>query len=254
MRARGEVLKAIAVDGARFWIEIRCITHFSRNQLNSALTALYDDRIITKNLDGSYWILSTETVRLYRQYFKKPPVDSDVDKSNRVFVVHGRNVKAREASYTFLCSMGLDPIEFSEAIYQTGKRTPYIGEILDQAFSSAQAIVVLMTPDDLAYLQEPFREPDDQLFETTPTPQARPNVLFEAGMAMGKFPGQTIIIELGNLRPFSDIGGRHTIRLNNSESKRRDLAKRLENAKRPVMLQMEEWKTAGNFETCLETN
>ena len=43
-----------------------------------------------------------------------------------------------------------------------------------------------MTPDDEAQLREQFRDNSDPVHETTLTPQARANVIFEAGMGMGK--------------------------------------------------------------------
>jgi predicted nucleotide-binding protein len=165
-----------------------------------------------------------------------------------VFVVHGRNAKARQALFTFLRSIRLDPVEWSEWVKATGKGTPYVGEILDTAFSKAQAVLVLMTPDDEARLREPFRDPGDPEHETKLTPQARSNVLFEAGMAMGRFPDRTVLVEIGNLRPFSDIVGRHVVRLDNSPQKRQELAKRLETAGCPVNLDGTDWYTAGNFD------
>ena len=88
-------------------------------------------------------------------------------------------------------------------------------------------------------------------YEKKLTPQARPNVIFEAGMAMGRFPKRTILIKLGELRPFSDIEGRHTVLLDNSVEKRKNLAQRLENAGCQISLSGTEWHTAGDFESAI---
>jgi predicted nucleotide-binding protein len=58
-----------------------------------------------------------------------------------VFVVHGRNQAARKAMFAFLRAVGLNPLEWSEAIALTGSGSPYIGDILEAAFSRAQAVV-----------------------------------------------------------------------------------------------------------------
>ena len=168
--------------------------------------------------------------------------------TREVFVVHGRNNKARDALFAFLTSIRLDPLEWSEAVQATGKATPYIGEILDAAFSSAQAVVVLFTPDDEARLRKSLWVADEPPHETELTGQARPNVLFEAGMAMGRCEDRTVLIELGKLRPFSDIGGRHTIRLDNTSERRQELAQRLESAGCPVNREGTAWHKAGDFE------
>ena len=144
----------------------------------------------------------------------------------KVFVVHGRNEVARKAMFQFLGSIGLTPLEWSEAVKATGKASPYVGEVLDTAFSMAQAVVVLMTPDDEGQLRLDFRGEDEDTYETELTPQARLNVLFEAGMAMGRDPKRTVLVELGRLRPFSDIGGRHVIKMNGTTQRRQDLAEK----------------------------
>ncbi|HYY91506.1 MAG TPA: nucleotide-binding protein [Candidatus Dormibacteraeota bacterium] len=164
-----------------------------------------------------------------------------------VFVVHGRNLQARDSVFTFLRSIGLHPLEWSEAIVATAVGTPYIGQILDTAFSLAQAVLVLLTPDDEARLREPFREVGDPPHETELTPQARANVIFEAGMALARNPDRTIIVELGRLRPFSDVGGRHVVHLDNSTRRRQELAQRLQAAGCPVILSGTDWHTAGSF-------
>lgn len=169
-----------------------------------------------------------------------------------ILVVHGRNERARTALFQFLRSLHLKPLEWSQAVRATGKPAPYIGEVLDAAFSMAQAVVVLMTPDDFAYLRDGLRQAKEPPHETEPTLQARPNVLFEAGMAMGRHPDRTILIELGELRPFSDVGGRHTIRINNTTQKRQDLTDRLEIAGCPIDITGRDWHTAGDFDAALE--
>lgn len=58
----------------------------------------------------------------------------------RVFVVHGRNLAARDAMFSFLRAVGLQPIEWSQAVAMTGEASPYVGTILDAAFGAAQAI------------------------------------------------------------------------------------------------------------------
>ena len=176
-----------------------------------------------------------------------PPTDAQ-----EVFVVHGRNGKARQAIFDFLRSIGLHPLEWSEAVQSTGHPSPYIGDILNAAFSKAHAVVVLMTPDDDAQLREPFRGDNDPPHETKLSGQARPNVLFEAGMAMGRNEDRTILVELGTLRPFSDIAGHHVIRFDNSTQRRQELAQRLRSAGCPVNLDGTDWHTAGDFEAALD--
>ena len=73
---------------------------------------------------------------------------------------------ARDALFDFLRAVGLHPLEWSEAVGATGSASPYIGEILDAAFSVAQAVVVLLTPDDEARLRQLFWKESDSPNET----------------------------------------------------------------------------------------
>jgi predicted nucleotide-binding protein len=172
------------------------------------------------------------------------PAPSD---HRKVFVVHGRNDAARNALFTFLRTIGLHPLEWSEVVLATGKASPYIGEVLEKGFSIAQAVVVLMTPDDDVRLREKYRGPNDPSYEADLTPQPRPNVLLEGGMALGLFPDRTVIVELGQLRPVSDIGGRHVIRMNDTPERRHELAQRLQTAGCAVNMTGTDWYKAGTF-------
>ena len=167
--------------------------------------------------------------------------------AREVFVVHGRNLAARDALFEFLRSIDLHPLEWSEAVKATGRSSPYIGDILNAAFSNAHAVLVLFTLDDEARLRESLWGDNEAPHETELTGQARSNVLFEAGMAMGWSEDRTVLVELGTLRPFSDIAGRHVIRLDNSTQRRQELAQRLEAAGCPVKLDGTDWHTAGEF-------
>jgi predicted nucleotide-binding protein len=184
---------------------------------------------------------------------------SDVDEpafaENRrsVFVVHGRNQAARLAMFRFLRAIGLEPMEWSEAVAITGSATPYPGEVLDAAFRRAQAVVVLFTGDDVARLGTAFATPSDPVHERQLTPQARPNVLFEAGMAFGRHPKRTILVSLGETRPFSDVAGRHTVRLTNDAKSRHELISRLKTARCDVNVDdRTDWLHEGDFDGALQ--
>jgi len=169
------------------------------------------------------------------------------DKSRRVFVVHGRDERLRVGLFTFLRSIGLEPLEFLEARKLTKNPSPYVGEILEIAFQHAQAVVVLLTPDDEARLGADFQRSNDPPHEKNLTRQPRPNVLFEAGMAVVSHPKQTILVQIGEVRPFSDAAGKHLVQMDNSTQKRQELASRLEDAGCPINLRGIDWHTDGDL-------
>ena len=70
----------------------------------------------------------------------------------------------------------------------TGEASPHIDDVLAKGLSMAQAVVVLMTPDDEARLQPRYHQQDEPSDETVLTGQPRPNVFIEAGMALASLP------------------------------------------------------------------
>jgi predicted nucleotide-binding protein len=178
---------------------------------------------------------------------------SVIGDARRVFVVHGRNLRARDAMFAFLRSVDLNPIEWSEAVSFTGEGSPFIGQVLDRAFSEATAVVVLITGDDVARLRSSFLTPGDPPHEKELTPQARPNVLFEAGMAFGRYPDRTILVSLGYSRPFSDVAGRNEVRISNKAEDRQALAARLRTAGCDLKTDNRTgWLNAGDFDTAMQ--
>jgi predicted nucleotide-binding protein len=157
-----------------------------------------------------------------------------------VFVVYGRNIAARDAVYRFLRSLDLNPLEWNELVRAVGKGAPYVGDVLDHGFARAQACVVLFTGDEYVSLRRELGGGQDSAL------QPRPNVLFEAGMALAHHPDRTLIVQLGPLRPLSDLTGRHFVQLDDSEASRRAFAERLRTAECSVRMDGD-WRTAGDF-------
>ena len=215
------------------------------------------------------WTYSTEERDITNQWITGPPGQETIDgeepivtlnqeqdvhpatDAREVFVVHGRNGAARDAMFTFLRALELHPLEWSELVNTTGQGSPYIGNVLDVAFSRAHAVVVVMTPDDEVRLREQFRK-DNEPEEAELKGQARPNVLFEAGRAFGRHANRTILVEIGSLRPVSDIVGRHAIRFDDSAERRNELAQRLRNAGCPVNTKGTDWLSAGDFAAAIK--
>lgn len=227
---------------------------FDSEALRVAQTVVEEDKKARRIIKDPAKILTAKLTKETR----KTPQEVDKKKTKTVFVVHGRNIEAKKAMFQFLRALGLNPINLTEAMLQSETKegenvTPYIGEQIDIAFSLAQAVVVLMTPDDIGCLRKLFQKPDDQNHDLKLTPQARLNVIFEAGYAMGgQFRrSRTIIIELGNLRQLSDWAGLFVVKLDNSQEKRQDLIVRLKKAGCSVDDISNNWRSAGDFESVI---
>jgi predicted nucleotide-binding protein len=168
----------------------------------------------------------------------------------RVFVVHGRNKKLLDSMFSLIEAIGLEPLDWDKVTAMTGKSAPSIQEIISTGFKEAQAIIVLLSGDDIAKLRKEFIQERDELYEKEYTPQARPNVLFEAGMAMAANQERTVLVQVGNIRKFSDIQGLHITHLDDSPQKKQSLITKLKNAKCDIrdLSSDNRWMEVGNFE------
>ena len=149
--------------------------------------------------------------------------------------------------FQYLRALGLAPIEWNEAVALTRKGAPFIYEIVDAGLQEAHAVVVLLTGDDITHLRSELAGGHHLSAPETPTPQARPNVLFEAGMALGRMPTRTALVTLGQLRPFSDIAGMHAIEMSDASTHRVALAERLRTIGCPVNTSATQWLAEGDF-------
>ena len=122
-----------------------------------------------------------------------------------VFVVHGRNLTARKAVSDFLRAIDLRPLEWNVVAGQTGGASPFVFEILERGFKLAQAVVIILTPDEEVSLRSALRGADPGDAKTRL--QSRPNVLFEAGMAFMRDRERTILLDFGCTDMLSDLHG-----------------------------------------------
>lgn len=166
-------------------------------------------------------------------------------KNNTLFVVHGRDTKLNEDMFGLLRALGLNPIEWSEAVAKTKGNNPDVDKIIGGQMKTVQGIVVLISPDEQAKLKNKFSETPA---ERTLQDQARPNVLFEAGWAFGAYPGKTLLVRVGNTRPISDLGGKHIMKLSNNAASRKELAQRLTKMKFKVNTNGTSWLTEFDFD------
>jgi len=184
---------------------------------------------------------------------EKPTVSdsttASVDK-RKVFVAYGQDEQAKDAFFTFLQAADLRPMEWEQIVQFTietkGDASPYIGAILDVGMSVAQAVVILLTGDEVSTLRPELAKSEDD--KKPQVAQPRPNVLYEAGLAMGKYPSRTVIVEMGKVRQISDLSGRHAVRIDNSFGKRQALLYRLKAIGCAVDVSGEGWTKAGDLE------
>jgi predicted nucleotide-binding protein len=151
-------------------------------------------------------------------------------KAGRVFLVYGRNRDVRLQLVSILTAIGLEVLNWEQAAALTRKPAPFAQEVLEAAMRNVDAVVVLMSGDEEARLRPEFCAEDEQEIEGVLRPQARPNVIFEAGLAFGLFPKSTVLVQLGRLRQISDLNGMQYVPLDSSPESRQALLNRLRNA------------------------
>jgi len=169
-------------------------------------------------------------------------------KDNSVFVIHGRDLKLRDSMFAFLAALGCKPIEFHQAVARVrGTGNPFVGAVLDTVFEQTQALIVLFSPDEEVLLKEQFLQTKEK---RKPRDQARANVIFESGMALARHEEKTIMVQVGDMASFSDIGGRHMAHLDDSFESRNAFVERLSKICK-VDRSGNAWAKAGNFNPTL---
>ncbi len=180
---------------------------------------------------------------------QKAPAPIKQSRNNSVFVVHGRDTVLNEDMFALLRALGLNPMEWAQAIAKAKGANPNVGAVINNAMKQVQGVIVLFSPDEQARLKSRFATPREKGEADKLADQARPNVIFEAGLALGAHPEKTLLVQIGNTRPISDIAGMHMLHLSNSSASRKELAQRLKTKlKFKVDTTGTSWLEVGNFD------
>jgi predicted nucleotide-binding protein len=174
----------------------------------------------------------------------EPGIEHSADKQKNVVVVHGRDLGLRDAMFQFLRSAGLRPIEWNDAVRRTQRASPYTGEVVDALFRDAQAVVVLLSPDEHVELKASLRSGDSA---DNSGWQPRPNVFVEAGMALARDEARTVLVQIGTIRHASDLAGRNSISFDGSSASRHDLIERLRVCGCAISISGNSWLRDGIF-------
>jgi predicted nucleotide-binding protein len=166
----------------------------------------------------------------------------------RIFLVHGRDMRLRKAMVEFMNALDLRVVSWTEALVSTGLGTPYTGDVVVAGMAMSDAVVVLLTPDDLGKVKPDFLSDHDGQGERELSGQPRMNVIFEAGMAMARDRVRTVLVEIGSVHPMTDTEGLNVVRFGDGEpAARHQLASRLKGLGLQVDMSSDEWLTAGDF-------
>ncbi|WP_297297139.1 TIR domain-containing protein [uncultured Methylovirgula sp.] len=170
--------------------------------------------------------------------------------NNSIFVVHGRDSDLAADLFAFLRAIGLHPLEWSQATRAAKGANPHVDDIIKKSMETVRGVLVLFSPDEEAKLKKKFCSGADlRKGVGNLQGQSRPNVIFEAGLALGAHSEKTILVQVGEVREISDIAGKHLVSLSNDPEDRKELAHRLKSKlKFNVDLSGGHWLTQGNFD------
>lgn len=204
-----------------------------------------------ESLDADLGSARTPTTE---RVFKRPGTTASMpsetpspEPKRNVFVVRGRDGGACAALEALLLALDLRIVTWDDAVRGCSGGTPSTIDILRAGMRLANAVVVLMTPDDLGQVKDEFSAPDDDPREARLTGQARQYVVFEAAWAMGSDPDHVVLVRVGEVRKLSDIDGLNYVNLTGDIFSRKSLIGRLKNCDLAVDELREAWRTAGSF-------
>lgn len=130
-----------------------------------------------------------------------------------IAVFHGRDPLSKSYVEKFLKRHGLNPVSFPDV---KANRKPefspdYVHQIVEDFFKQCSAAVVICCPEETATLRLEFTT-DGEEKAVVERLQPRPNVLYELGLAIGRFESKVVVVQFGSFEWPSDLDGLHAYR------------------------------------------
>ena len=120
-----------------------------------------------------------------------------------IFLIHGRDHAARDAIHELLIAIGVSVVTWPNALDELPPDQHDIWRVAKQGFRMTHAAVVILSPDEVAFLSPQYWKVKDDDKQRGPRFQSRPNVLLELGYAIHEWEN---IIVRPNFRGFEENG------------------------------------------------
>jgi hypothetical protein len=168
----------------------------------------------------------------------------------KVFVIHGRDIEARDELVKLLDALGLQHHSFERVAARLGA-APFVADIVIRGIRDAAVVIALFTPEEHATFYDPVTAEYRGTAAGEARWQARPNVIFEAGVALGVARKRTILATLGSdVQLFSDVSGVHFVSLAGADGKQM-LRDRIEQVLGAPLEVDGNWESAADFRRIL---
>jgi hypothetical protein len=143
----------------------------------------------------------------------------DMSEPRSVFIIHGHDLKVRDELVNFVKALGLETPSFEDHAGESS--APVILNVVLDGIRDADLVIALFTAEEHAALYNPATGAYEGGRENESRWQARPNVIFEAGMALGLKGDRTILVTLGSyVKLLSDLAGVHYVDLTSKDAKK----------------------------------
>jgi len=143
---KGRVIKAIVLDGARAWNDIRDLTGLSPSSLNVALSEMFDAGILKKKTDGTYRV-SPQIYKEYAEFFERvTSIESVTERTDQKAPVKFSEEKQKDLVNWIEQWRSVKKLDFSlehKHFFLVGR---HLDDISKELISNAKSEVLVVNP------------------------------------------------------------------------------------------------------------